>query len=128
MPTFRRTVLPPSSQLECVQSQNRSQSHFATDGQSVRLGVDQILVLVKTVAVLLWGILPVERTGLSRNRSHSHAICMYICTFFKIWLSRANPHVGKATVIMDLINALYLTFQNGINANKCPEGLCGDRF
>jgi len=30
---------------------------------------DQILAVVKTVAVLSWGVLPVERTGLPCNRS-----------------------------------------------------------
>jgi hypothetical protein len=67
---------------------SQRQSYFATDGQSVSQSVgqsvlalrtsrthDQILAVVKTVVVLLlWGVFPGGRTGLSCNRSQSLSV------------------------------------------------------
>jgi len=46
---------------------------------------DQILAVVKTVAIcLFWGVLPVERTGLSCDRSHTLFVLssIHICTLW----------------------------------------------
>jgi hypothetical protein len=70
-----------------VQTLLVASSYFATDGRSVSQSVsqsvlalspsgtrDQILAVVKTVAVLSWGVLPDDRTGLSCNRSQSLSV------------------------------------------------------
>jgi hypothetical protein len=80
-------------------SSSCSQTHFTTGSQSVGQSVsqsvlslipsgshDQILILVKTVAVLFVigrHVIPVERAGLSCNTSHSLSVLSdtFICTF-----------------------------------------------
>jgi hypothetical protein len=69
-------------------------SHFTTDGESVLelrpSGThDQILVLVRTVSILSWSVLPVERTGLSCNKLQCFAVLAYIYTYI---LSFFNKH------------------------------------
>jgi hypothetical protein len=66
-------VLDPASTT--VPSCNQSQSHIATDGQSVSLGVKpnlglmtRYLLLFDSYILLLWGALSDERTGLSFAR------------------------------------------------------------
>jgi len=71
-----------------------SLSYFATDGQSVHLVIepsethDQILAVVKTVAVLLsWGILTDKKEGLSCNRSQFLSeLVIYVRFYFTRFL------------------------------------------
>jgi hypothetical protein len=61
----------------------QSQSHIATDGQSVRQSWPDIYYCLTVTVLLLWGALSDERTGLSfvrcqlanNNLTHSSSLC-----------------------------------------------------
>jgi hypothetical protein len=110
-------------------SHSQSPSYVATDGQSVRLGVsisgtrDQILVVVWTNVVLSWGVLLVERTGFSCNRSQSLSVSsnIYIRTF---WVAFINMFLLIISFILILILIIYIL-------NKvclCTRQACQPRF